>query len=359
MRKSLLSMLAIASLVLASCSEDNTSPITGEENGVITSGKLDYTIGTKLDVSGWSWATASLTNGVDDATTTLPSSITTDTQISGVVLLSGTTSVESGATLTIDAGTEIIIDANGGSASNVDLHLVVQQGGKIVVNGTATDPVIMSSINAESSDWGGLIICGEAVSTGGTDVPFEVYNYPYGGTIDADDSGSISYLVVRGSGAQIDSESQTNGISFCAVGSETEINYISVIDGGDDGVEFYGGTVSAKKVYLVDNSDDSIDWTEGWSGSMEDIYIEHNNDGFSTVVEADKANGNPTLTNLTAVTNVAAAEQGSGLQFKKASGATFSNLYLEGYEVELEFKDAALFEIDNVIIDGSTAAFLD
>lgn len=356
MKKLILSMTAIAALFFASCEKDNEKEEV--DSVVITEGKLDYTRGTKLDVSGWSWKDASLSASVADATTTLAASYTSDATVSGVILLNKTTTVESGATLTISAGSEIIADADGTGNSAVDLHIVVKKGGKIIVDGNASNPVVMSSISGDPATWGGLIICGQAVSTGGVDIPFEVASYPYGGTNSSDSSGSLRYLVVRGSGAQIDSESQTNGISFCAVGSGTTVEFISVIDGGDDGVEFYGGSVAADNVHLEDNSDDSVDWTEGWDGSMENVNIVHNNNGFSTIFEGDKDNGNPMFTNVTAVTTVAAAEQGSGLQFKKASGATISNLYLEGYEVELDFPNEDLFVIENVIINGAIAKFI-
>ena len=80
----------------------------------------------------------------------------------------------------------------------------------------------------------------------------------------------------------------------------------------DDGVEFFGGTAIASNLYLENNDDDSIDWTEEWSGSVTNAYISNTVAGFSTVFEGDKANANPTFTNITAISTVS----GTALQFK-------------------------------------------
>ena len=152
-----------------------------------------------------------------------------------------------------------------------------------------------------------------------------------------------------GTGAQINPESQYNGISFYGVGSGTLVDHVAIINGSDDGVEFFGGTVAVSNLYLENNDDDSIDWTEGWSGSVTNAYISHTVAGFSTAFEGDKDNANPTFTNITAVSSVG----GTALQFKKESGATISGLRLVGYDVDLDMKDNGA--LSNVQIDGATA----
>ena len=208
----------------------------------------------------------------------------------------------------------------------------------------------MSSAASNPGDWGGLTICGNATTTAGVDAEAEVGGFIYGGTNDADNSGSIKYLVIKGTGAQINADSQYNGISFYAVGSGTTVENISVIDGADDGVEFFGGTVSASNLYLENNEDDSVDWTEGWNGTLTNTYISHTVAGFSTAFEGDKDNGNPKFINLTAISTVG----GTGLQFKKTSGGTITNIWLEGYTNNIDMKDGG--PLVNVIIDGSSAS---
>jgi hypothetical protein len=258
--------------------------------------------------------------------------------------LTGSFIVPDGFTLTIPAGTQILADAAG-----TEVYVAVLMGGKINIEGTASSPVIMSSANALPGDWGGLTICGKATTTAGVDAEAEVGGFKYGGAEDADNSGSVKYLVIKGTGAQINSESQYNGVSLYAVGSQTILENIAVINGSDDGVEFFGGTVSAKNLFLQNNEDDAIDWTEGWNGTVENAYVEHTIEGFSTVVEADKDNNNPKLINLTAVSTTG----GIALQFKKESGATITGLSLTGYETSIDMKDGG--PLANVIIEGETA----
>lgn len=252
--------------------------------------------------------------------------------------------VPEGLSLTIPAGTQIIAD-NGGT----DVYIGVLMGGKININGTESSPVVMSSANGNPGDWGGLTICGKATTSAGTNITAEVGGFKYGGNDDTDNSGSISHLVIKGTGAQITIDAQYNGVSFYSVGSGTTVNNVAVINGADDGVEFFGGTVSVSNLFLQNNEDDAIDWTEGWSGTVTNAYVEHTIEDFSTVVEADKDNANPKIINLTAVST----KGGTALQFKKTSGATITGLSLSGYETTIDMKDDG--PLANVIIDGSEA----
>ena len=77
--------------------------------------------------------------------------------------LTGTFIVDSAAVLNIPAGTRI--EASEGFGS----YIIVAQGGKINVNGTAASPVVMTSddeAHANSGYWGGLIINGKAKISG-------------------------------------------------------------------------------------------------------------------------------------------------------------------------------------------------
>ncbi len=250
--------------------------------------------------------------------------------------------VKSGAKLTIPAGTVIV------SETGTDRYIAVEQGGEIDIQGTASLPVIMRSANSNPGDWGGLLICGEARTTEGVDATAEVGGLIYGGTNDGDSSGNIDYLIIKGAGAQINNDSQYNGLTLYSVGSGTTIDNVAIVDGADDGVEFFGGTVSVNNLYLENNEDDAVDWTEGWSGTVTNTYVLHTIDGFSTAVEADGDNNNPKLVNFTASSTTG----GTALQFKKESGATITGLSLTGYETSIDMKDDG--PLTNVIIDGET-----
>ena len=253
--------------------------------------------------------------------------------------------VQDGGKLVIPAGTKIIARDSG-----TDVYIAVLKGGMIDIQGTPENPVVISSAEANPGDWGGLTLVGNAITTEGIDAMAEVGGFIYGGRDDADSSGSIKNLVISGTGAQINSESQYNGVSFYSVGSGTVVENLAVINGGDDGVEFFGGSVSVTNLYLENNEDDAVDWTEGWDGTVTNVYVNHTIDNFSTAVEADGANNDPKLINFTAISTTG----GTALQFKKESGATFSNIYLEGYDTNVDMKDNGAFT--NVHIDGAPAA---
>ena len=273
---------------------------------------------------------------------TLEENFTLDASVS--YTLSGSFLIEDGVTLNVPAGTQINAVANG-----VDIYIAVLQGGKININGTESSPVIMASTNGAPGDWGGLTICGKATTTAGANATAEVGGFIYGGSTDSDNSGIIKNLIIKGTGAAINADSEYNGVSFYAVGSGTVVENLAVIDGADDGVEFFGGTVSVNNLYLENNEDDAIDWTEGWNGTVSNSYIVNTKADFSTVVEADKENGNPKLVNLTAISSVG----GTALQFKKQSGATITGLSLVGYDVTIDMANDG--PLANVIIDGVTA----
>ena len=322
MKKLSLNLLSIAfafaAMSLTSCSSEDPAPIVASQAEVLEN----------LDM------------GVLNGTLTETYSLNASTQYN----LTGSFIIEGGATLNIPAGTRIIAD-NGGT----DVYIAVLKGGEININGNVGNPVIMSSADGNPGDWGGLTLCGNATTTAGTDAEAEVGGFKYGGNDDNDSSGVVRYLQIVGTGAQISLESQYNGVSFYAVGDGTLVDNVAVINGSDDGVEFFGGTVSASNLYLENNDDDAIDWTEGWNGSITNAYISHTVAGFSTVFEGDKDNGNPTFTNITAISTVG----GTALQFKKQSGGTISGLSLSGYDVELDMKDGG--DTANVIFsDGYT-----
>ncbi len=327
-----------------------------KDGGALTNVSIDgvdadpansYNTPPTVDPSQWPWTNAELVEVVE-LSGALNADMTLDASKS--YRLAGALVVNDGVTLTIPAGTKIHADAGG-----TEVYIAVMMGGMIDINGTAELPVVIASDQGLPGDWGGLTICGKATTTEGVNAVAEVGGFVYGGTTDNDNSGSIDYLVIKGTGAQINSESQYNGVSLYAVGSQTSLGNIAVINGADDGIEFFGGTATVDFLYLKDNEDDAVDWTEGWNGSVTDTYVEHNVDGFSTAIEADGANGNPSFTNYTAICN--ATGGGIALQFKKTSGATIANLHLSGYTTDLNMKDAG--PTTNVIIAGSAADVTD
>jgi len=320
----------------------NDGPLTNVIiDGATADPTLSYNAPATVDVAIFSWASAELTEVVD-LSGTLNTTLTLNS--SKKYRLSSSYIVEAGGKLIIPAGTKISARAGG-----VDVYLAVLIDGEIDIQGTTSDPVVMSSVAGSPGDWGGLTICGKASTTSGANSTAEVGGFIYGGTTDDDSSGSIKNLVIRGTGAAINADSEYNGISLYAVGSGTTIENVAVINGADDGIEFFGGTVSVTNIYLDNNEDDAVDWTEGWNGTITNTYISHTIDNFSTAFEGDKENGNPIFTNVTAISTTG----GIALQFKKQSGATITNLYLSGYDTNIDMANDG--PLANVIIDGIAA----
>ena len=311
--------------------------------GVTADPLLSYTNAQTVSASDFAWVNSNVSISTSILQGTVSGEVTLDAAVK--YSLNSSYIVEAGGELVIPAGTKI--EARDGGTG---VYIAVLKGGKIDIQGTATNPVVISSPSATAGDWGGLTICGDATTSAGVDAEAEVGGFIYGGTNDTDNSGSIKYLVIKGTGAQINADSQYNGISFYGVGSGTTIENVSIVNGADDGVEFFGGTVSATNLYLENNEDDSVDWTEGWNGTVANTYISHTVSGFSTAFEGDKDNKNPKFINLTAISTV----DGTALQFKKTSGATITNIWLEGYAKNIDMKDGG--SLANVIIDGAAAS---
>ena len=258
--------------------------------------------------------------------------------------LTGKIQVNSGATLTIPAGT--VIEGTGGTSS----YIAIAQGGKLNVNGTAAKPVVMTSglTTKASGDWGGLVICGKAPInrvTGGTGTAqSEVADLSYGGTVSADNSGSIKYLRIEYAGAAFNSEKEFNGLSLFGVGSGTTIDYVEFFHGADDGVEFFGGTVNTSNLISIGNEDDQFDWTEGWSGTNTNWYGKLGFGKGNRGIEADNFElgylntpiANPTITNLTLVGPGSAPTSGTWLEndamkLRRGTKGIFTNLVFSGW----------------------------
>ena len=183
--------------------------------------------------------------------------------------LTGTLVVKDGAVLTIPAGTTI--EATKGYSS----YVIVEQGGKIYANGTASNPVTFTSAEAspEAGDWGGIIINGYAPISGGGTAKCEMNDeYLYGGDDETDSSGSLTYVIIEYSGAQISEKIEHNGLTLDAVGSGTVINNLYVVDGADDAIEFFGGSVNVTNILAVNPDDDMFDVTQGWNGTLTNAY---------------------------------------------------------------------------------------
>lgn len=177
--------------------------------------------------------------------------------------LNGGIHVKAGVTLTIQPGVTITAKHDG----TVD-YILVEQGAKIDAQGTASQPIVMTSEKKEAGAWGGLHICGYAHTNNGSGSS-EIGNAPYGGNNDADNSGTLKYIRLEYTGYAFDEEHEANGVSFYGVGNGTTVEHLQAYKGSDDGFEFFGGSVNVKYLVATSCSDDSFDWTEGWNGKAQ------------------------------------------------------------------------------------------
>ena len=269
-------------------------------------------------------------------------------------VLRGAVFVEAPATLTIDAGTEIF----GEFATNGTL--IVARGAQLLVNGTATAPVVMSSDQPigerARADWGGLIINGNApLNVPGGEGEGEGDTGIYGGPDPNDDSGHLRYLRVEFAGTEFSPDNELNGIAFQGVGRGTEVEHIMVKFNKDDGFEFFGGTVDVKHVICYGIADDSFDWTDGWTGKGQFLIALQSGDdadqGFESDNNGDNNNllprSNPTLYNVTLIgdpDNDAGSESDTGMLLREGTSATIRNFIVLGFgEAAIDIDDAVTF----------------
>ena len=279
-------------------------------------------------------------------------------------ILNGSLIMLDGTTLTIPAGMTIKASASGAS-----VYIAISQGAKIIANGTPNEPIVLTSnaTNPAAGDWGGLILLGKApinsVVAGATSTS-EIASLPYGGTNPADNSGTIQYLRVEYSGGAADGQSENNGLSFYGVGNGTTVQYVESFEGKDDGFEFFGGTVEVSFLYSVNNQDDSIDWTEGFSGKITNAYVKHGAD-HDKGIEADGYNSdygnnaspkfwaNPTLTNITIIGN-GSTTGGEAIRLRVGTKASLNNIYIQGFAKGTEVSgDAGDNPTGAWVLDGS------
>ena len=334
MKNLLLSALAIAVLTFTSCSRDEESD---NNNNAVTINPADF----KGELLAGQSATLDPTQ---------------------VYNLTGSFIVRGGATLTIPAGTRI--EATGGTAS----YIAIAQDGLLYVNGTSTNPVIMTSGNTvkATGDWGGLVICGRANtnkggSTGQT-ATSEVGDLTYGGTENTDSSGVIRYLRVEYTGAAFNATKEFNGVSLFGVGSGTVFEYVQAYKSGDDGIEFFGGAVNPRYLIALHSEDDAVDFADGFSGTIDYVFIkdvakagvEGSNNGDNG---AATPTTNATLKNFTILKGSLAGSE-HGMYLKEGTGKwNCQNIYIDGFTKGLKINSSTADANSNLNVDNGFVTF--
>jgi hypothetical protein len=316
----------------------------------------------------------------------LKGTLSKDTSLDPYVIwtLEGRVIVPSGVTLTIPAGT--IIKAKAGTGANAS-SLVIARGGKLMAEGTASAPIVMTS---ESDDitvgqitgsslnenvrglWGGLLVLGNAPGSFSGDVseyqiegiPASETNGLYGGNDPADNSGVIQYVSIRHGGAEIGEGNEINGLTLGCVGSGTTIDHIEVVGNVDDGIEFFGGTVNVSELLVWAQGDDGLDIDQAYAGTISNSMVILNS-ASDHALEIDgpegSYNGSFNLDNLTIIGASSECSptgvDGEIADYRKGATGINSNIYIKnfssGKDIELDADaDAASYNAGTLIFSG-------
>jgi hypothetical protein len=228
--------------------------------------------------------------------------------------------------LTIEPGVRIF------GSGGLD-YLLVQRGSQIFAEGTAAEPIILTSRQSvlgttgvdSIGQWGGMIINGRApislCPTGVTppnaacEAQIEGSNALYGGNSVADNSGILRFVRMQHSGFEILPGNELNGITFGGVGTGTLVENVQVHNSSDDGIEMFGGTVNLRNIVLTGNDDDSYDTDTGFVGALQNLIVVQRSAGGDRAFEMSSAGNKnastlsfPKIANATIVTRSSSSQ---------------------------------------------------
>lgn len=302
-----------------------------------------------------------------------------------VYVLTSRIAVENGATLTIEPG--VVIKGESGSGENATA-LLIARGAKLMAQGIADDPIIFTTVADEIEPgmiaspnldesynglWGGLIVLGNAPISA-DESPAQIEGIPpsdqnglYGGGDATDNSGVIKYVSIRHGGANIGEGNEINGLTLGGVGSGTVIENIEIVANQDDGIEWFGGTVSVKNAVVWNTGDDAIDTDQAWSGTLDNFIVVTPGD---ECFELDGPEGTMEATHtIINGTVLATIYDGDGEIDRAAQGlvdlddnslVTLSNIYFfgisDGQDFDLNPAGLTVSGLEATIPDGFTAA---
>lgn len=296
--------------------------------------------------------------------------------------LAGRVIVADGVTLTIEAGT--IVKGREGQGMNA-CALMIARGGKINAVGTASEPIIFTSVldniqpgekfgsNLDKDDrglWGGLVILGKGLISPTTGTEAQIEGVPagetlglYGGAVENDNSGTLRYVSIRHGGTVLSGGSEINGLTLGGVGSGTTISDIEIFANIDDGIELFGGSVSVSNLLVSYQGDDGIDIDQAYAGTISDFIVIHGGDTDEGLEidgpeGASNATGKFTLSDGTLIDDPTQASDVSSLaDFKSAAQGDIENVVFTGYTAGKKIKIEARYSASPDCALNASSAF--
>lgn len=265
-------------------------------------------------------------------------------------ILAGRIFVNEGVTLTIEPG--VVVKGEAGTGTNATA-LVVARGGKLMAEGTASAPIIFTSVADEIKPgmiaspnleadinglWGGVLVLGKApISVSSNASDFQIEGIPpsdtrglYGGNDPTDNSGVIRYISIRHGGANIGEGNEINGLTLGGVGSGTVIENVEVVANQDDGIEWFGGTVNVKNAVVWNAGDDALDTDQSWSGTM-DNFIVISGEETDHALEIDGPEGEYSGGHALRNGSIKGASTAELADFRDGIIGNFENIYFFGF----------------------------
>lgn len=283
-----------------------------------------------------------------------------------------------GPILTIRPGVTVALQ-------NSEDFIAIMRGSRIEAQGTQDAPITFTSEDdlrglvtpEQVQTWGGMIINGFGFTNScAYAAGFNIDDYSaadlelepaadcsilqegaegarenhYGGTVPNDNSGTLSYVVVKHAGFEVLEGNELNGITFGAVGSGTTLENLQVYANKDDGVEFFGGSADLTNYVGLYVQDDSIDLDQGYHGTITNALVIQGDGSLDNpfasgqhCVESDGSGGSRKATNIAngyttkaTITNLTCILSAKGPGFSGQGSPSAGINAEEGHRIQLE-----------------------
>ena len=274
--------------------------------------------------------------------------------------------VPDGKTINIQPGT--LIKGDTSVTTNSASALIVSRGGKIFAAGTQSCPIVFTSVLdpmdgsygvSNTQKWGGVVLLGRGVNNIATGQSLYIspgvariegfssadprsYHGEAPGVANNDDnSGIMTYVSIRHSGATIAPNNELNGLTMGSVGRGTTLSHIEIVACSDDGFEWFGGAVNLKHGVVMFNEDDGFDWDENWVGKGQFWFLVKNPGASDNAFECDGDDGtqstgawsHPIIYNATCIGD----DTDAGIEAKeRTEGEIYNSIfanYAQGFNV--------------------------